>query len=132
MVRATSHTRETRTAVFERAADGMLHSRTKIDAVEGVSEAQENLDAIAALCGDELLPMLCDITGLKAQDRDARDLYSSTELTTAVALVVHSPLARVIASFYLGLNRPLVPTRVFTSERAAHDWLKNYPPRPRS
>jgi hypothetical protein len=40
----------------------------------------------------------------------------------AVALIVTNPLARAIGSFFLGLTRPPVPTKLFESVDAATSW----------
>ena len=44
----------------------------------------------------------------------------------AVALLVGSPLSRAIGNFYLGFNRPTVPTRIFNAEAAALEWLQTF------
>jgi hypothetical protein len=41
----------------------------------------------------------------------------------AAALVVANPLARAIGSFFLGLTRPGVPTKLFDSIDAALAWV---------
>jgi hypothetical protein len=74
-------------------------------------------------------PILVDIRRIKSIDHDARAYFASpagsAELT-AVALVIDSPLTRVIANFYLGIHRPGVPTRMFTAEGAALAWLRRF------
>jgi hypothetical protein len=37
----------------------------------------------------------------------------------------------VLGNFYLGLNKPLVPTRLFTSEEEAQAWLRSFLPEAR-
>lgn len=41
----------------------------------------------------------------------------------AVALVVSSLSEKLIANFYIKFNRPAVPTRMFTNEKEALNWL---------
>jgi hypothetical protein len=48
----------------------------------------------------------------------------------AVALIVTNPLARAIASFFLGLTRPAVPTKLFESVEDAASWVATQRPSP--
>jgi hypothetical protein len=59
----------------------------------------------------------------EARDYDARE---AARVAPAVALIVGSPLSRMIGNFFLGLNRTAVPIRLFTSEPAARSWLRRY------
>jgi len=59
-------------------------------------------------------------------ERDARVYYSSRDFaqrTTAVALLVGSPVTRVMANFFISINKPAIPTQLFTSEVEAVAWL---------
>ena len=42
--------------------------------------------------------------------------------------LIRSPLARAIGNFFRGLNKPLFPTRLFTSEPEAMAWLRSFLP----
>lgn len=48
---------------------------------------------------------------------------ATAEIFTAAALPVESMLSRAIANFFLGLNKPLIPTRLFNDEAEAVAWL---------
>src|SRR5690242_15628906 len=53
---------------------------------------------------------------LTSQDADARRIYTANMTPAsfyAASLVVTSPLSRAIGSFFLGLTRPAVPTRMW-------------------
>jgi hypothetical protein len=43
---------------------------------------------------------------------------------SAFAIIIQSPLSRVIGNFFMGLNKPRVPARLFKSEKEAVKWLK--------
>ena len=49
-------------------------------------------------------------------------------MATAVALVVDTPVSRVLGNFYLGLSKPHIPSRLFNDEAEALDWLKRFLP----
>ena len=47
-----------------------------------------------------------------------------SEITRAMAMLVNSKASRIIGNFFVGLNRPPYPTRLFTDEIVALDWLE--------
>ena len=49
-------------------------------------------------------------------------------VSAAVALLIGSPMSRVIGNFYLGFNRPQTPTRLFTDTDEAEAWLRTFLP----
>jgi hypothetical protein len=73
------------------------------------------------------VPVLADIRQLKAMTREGRVFYGhAAETISAVALLAQSPATRMVANFFLGLNRPNVPTQMFTEEEKAIAWLRHY------
>jgi hypothetical protein len=75
--------------------------------------------------------LLIDMRGVKAISKEARSYYAkpieeSRVLTKAVAIVVRTPISRVIGNFFLGSNRPVIPVRLFNSQEAAMDWLRPF------
>ncbi len=66
---------------------------------------------------------------IKSISREARMYYANertASIQRATALLVDSPVSRVIANFFLGLNRPLSPTRMFTHQTQAILWLQTF------
>jgi hypothetical protein len=63
-------------------------------------------------------------------EREARAFFASDEymrrLSTQTALVVGSPVSRVIANFFVGLNRPTYPCRAFDEPELALSWLRSF------
>jgi hypothetical protein len=73
------------------------------------------------------------LDSLTSQDSEARRIYAAGMQPTlfyAVALIVTNPLARAIGSFFLGLTRPAVPTRLFESVDDAAAWVATQRPAP--
>jgi hypothetical protein len=61
--------------------------------------------------------------------REARQYYSGKEAAQtvrAVGLLVTSPLSRLIGNFFMVINKPPVPFRLFTSETEALEWLRGF------
>ena len=70
-----------------------------------------------------------DISKLRTMSREARAFFMKpehTEILHAVALLIGSPLSRAIGNIFLGLNRPVTPTRLFTDEESALVWLRTF------
>ncbi|MEM6816510.1 MAG: hypothetical protein AAF600_19315, partial [Bacteroidota bacterium] len=63
-------------------------------------------------------PVLVDIRGVKNFTRGAKELMASkgNKFISAVAIIVKSPVERMIANSYISLNQPPKPTRMFTDE----------------
>lgn len=84
----------------------------------------EALDRIARDAGRKQC-MVVLLDRVVSQDAGARRVWSSTrapETRCGQALVCDSLLARAIGSFFLGLNRGSVPTRMFADLDAASAW----------
>lgn len=47
-------------------------------------------------------------------------------ISAAAALVIGSPVSHIIGNFFLGLNRPNCPTRLFDDEVLALAWLEQF------
>ena len=61
--------------------------------------------------------------------KEARD-YFANERTAAIqratALLTNSPVSRVIGNFFMGLNKPISPTKLFTDPQRAIEWLQPF------
>ncbi len=74
-------------------------------------------------------PTLVLMQDLARVDREAR-AYFATEQYMSVsgqtALVVGSPVSRVIGNFFVGLNRPKYPYKIFDDPELAAEWLRGF------
>jgi hypothetical protein len=98
-------------------------------AEETLENARMHLQAICKLANGDRLPVLVDLRNIRSTTREARKLYGSAEFAACVcaaALLVEPAVSRVIGNFYLGLNKAVYPTRLFTAEPEALDWLKGF------
>jgi hypothetical protein len=94
------------------------------------ADAEETVAAVWEEAGRTRRPLLVDLRLMKGMDRDARSYYvgpGPARFVAATALLVGSPLTRMIAGFVMGLmTKPVVPTRMFTSEPEAIAWLQGF------
>jgi hypothetical protein len=94
-----------------------------------VEDAKETMAAYLKLNQGKRRPLLVDTKAMKSLAREARQYYASEEAAkvgSAVALIVGTPVSRVLGNFYIGLSNPHLPSRLFTSEAEAMEWLKGY------
>jgi hypothetical protein len=94
-----------------------------------------NLKAAQLVVADRLLvqnekayPVFCDIRGIMDSDKAARDYLaqSGSVLTKAVSVLGNDTVLLSIMSFYIRINKPRVPTKIFTEELAALAFLESY------
>jgi len=94
-----------------------------------------NLEAAKRVVADRLkvqkgvsYPVYCDMKGVKDSDKPARDYLAKegSELVTAVAVVIDSPVTRIMLNFYLNINGPITPTRMFTEKDKALEYLATF------
>lgn len=120
---------ETQTARIWLDEDGIIRVSLIGVKSEGLAIARENWEALSQTSQGKIRPMFADIRSVKTVGVEERRFYARIEtkdLINAVALLVNSPISRVVGSFFLGLNRLPVPIKIFTSEGQALEWLKGF------
>jgi hypothetical protein len=110
-------------------ADGLLCFYAAPGMVLTLERAQCLLRAGLTLIGGQPRPTFVHMQEVARVDREARAYFASDEyltLSSQTALIVGSPVSRVIGNFFVGLNRPKYPIRLFNEEAPAIAWLKGY------
>jgi hypothetical protein len=83
--------------------------------------------AMAQLTGGRQSPLLVDTREVGPQDRAARTEFARRgDLVSAVAPLVGTPLSRMMGNFFLGVSKPMAPTRLFDDEAAGLTWLREF------
>jgi len=124
---------ETSTARQWVGEDGILRAVMRTGAEEGLNEAKSNVEACARLAAGRRLPLLVDMRQIRFASREAREYHTGqvpARYSRAQALLVSSPVSRVVGNFMLGLHvaKASFPVRLFTSESEAIEWLKTQLP----
>lgn len=91
-----------------------------------LNDAKENVAAIYELGGRQRNRVLVDTRAMRWQTKQARDYFvgpEAAEATLAVALLVGSPVSRVIGNFFLRFGDHRFPTALFSDEEGAVRWL---------
>ena len=108
--------------------NGIMFFTYKKDSYLDLEAAMRVVNDRVSIQNGKSYPVLCNITGLKGISKDGRDFLAKegSELVKAVALIGASPGLRVMTNFYLYVNKPIVPTKVFPSKSEALKYLENY------
>jgi len=94
-----------------------------------LEDAKETMASYLKLYKGKRRPLLVDTKTMKSMTRETRQYYAGAEaakVASAAAIIVGTPVSRVLGNFYLGLSNPHLPSRLFTSEDEAMEWLKGY------
>ncbi len=62
-------------------------------------------------------------------DKESREYSASEEAniyTIAEAFVIKSAALKIVGNFYIQVNKPTRPTKIFTNEEDATKWLKTF------
>jgi hypothetical protein len=108
--------------------DGILRLRLAHGTVIDLDFAKRIVARASELSAGVPRPMLVHGDETKNMEREARRYFANTPGPAAQAIVVNSPIGRMIASAYTGLSKQNLPTRTFVSEEEAVEWLKTFLP----
>jgi len=99
-----------------------FHCKENID----IEAAKQIIAASTALTGTEIHCNFVDSTELLFMTNEARNYFGQQDKSTvlAIAVLIKSKIQESIGNFYLKFSRPKIPTKLFTNEEEAHQWLK--------
>lgn len=113
---------------FSLSDDNIIHIECMPKTTMSIEEGRLSTEKVSELTNAQALPMLCDLTNVVKMTQECRQHFAGEEhanVFSKCALIVNSPLSRIIGNFFLGANKPLKPTRIFTNKEKALVWLKN-------
>ena len=116
-------------AVVRLRKDGIVEIRVADNHTCTVEEAQDISRVIRVLGKGKPVPVL-RIAGEHSSVADGVREYAASALSqknmVADAIVIRSLPQRILGNFYLKMNRPEKPTRLFNSETEAEAWLSKF------
>lgn len=107
--------------------DGIIVYQPRPGADVSYDFAAQILELGLQLANGRTRPTLVLMQDIARIDRAARTLFASEaylRLTSQTALVVRSPVSRVIGNFFIGLNRVKFPCMIFDDQERAVAWLQ--------
>jgi hypothetical protein len=111
---------------------GWIRLTMKPNTLSDMAAAEEIKRAVAGILARQedpsARPMLVDMRVPHRTTPEARRIGGSAALRDTIsklALLVNSPVGRMVANGFLYAARPRVPTKVFNSESEAIHWLQS-------
>jgi len=119
----------TRTGEFWLGEDGIIRGIISPTDEHNLADAKENGEAVVKVSEGKKVPLFIDMVSCKSITREARAHYARErvgEEVYAIALLIGSPVSRIIGNFFMGFNKPKHPVKLFNSETGAIEWLKGF------
>lgn len=123
-------TRKTKQVLMTITDEGILHYvYHRPGTVETLEDAKQNLKAFfefVAWRKEEYFHAIIDLSNLKKVEHGVRAMYRSQEAMDATglnAIVTKNPISRMIGTFFLRVDRPANPTKLFHNESEALEWI---------
>lgn len=94
-----------------------------------LATAQRMISSRLEACQGKAYPFIANVTNVKTITKEARSAFSEGDgikYMTACALIVGSPVNRLLGNFFLSVSKPSVPTKLFTSRDDALTWLYSF------
>jgi len=109
--------------------NGILYGQFSPNVIIDLEIAKITIEARLNICEGKDYLFLCDMSHVKSVTKEARE-YLSTDVgikgITAGALIIDSTVSRVIGNFFLSINKPKVPAKLFTNKEDAIRWLQQF------
>ena len=110
-------------------SDGIIHLELHPVEELAVKDAWEIIETIKNIGNGKKFPNMITAKDYVNIDKEAKVLSASeegNEYTLADAIVVNSIALKLIANFYISFNKPVRPTKLFSSEEKAVEWLRTF------
>lgn len=120
--------RETEKIKFTLRPDDIVQIECIPGTIMTLDEGNLSTQIVGELISGHARPLLCDLTNVARMTQECRKHFAGAEhaaVFTKCALIVTSPISKIIGNFFLGANKPLKPTRLFTNIEEGLQWLKS-------
>ena len=94
-----------------------------------VDEMLESKKVRIALQKGRPMKVLVDVCGLFHISKNAKEIAAEEEnakMSIAMAIVSSSLGTKIISNFFIKLNNPHIPTKMFNSKEKAMEWLNTF------
>ncbi len=111
---------------FMHVEDDILYITLKVDADMKVDNIDEIIDARKRIQNGKKMKVLADIRNIWQASLKARKRAAAPDmqnLNIAMAIVIDSLASKLLANFFIKINNPSSPTRMFNSKEEGLLWL---------
>jgi len=119
---------ETKTATMWIDEDGILYSNSKKVPQQTLEETKESVEEFKRIFGDKKFCMIIDASNSEPTTKEVRQ-YAAEELTKmikAAAIIADSAFGKMLVNLFFNLKPPSYPTKMFSNEIEAKEWLMQY------
>ena len=117
----------TNTSEYIVRGDGVIVQRIVSRERQTLHDARENARMFNLLAGGRKRQLIVDMQVPYSTGPGVREFYASEEgsrYVSALAMVTYSTTTSMIGNFFLSINRPSYPCRMFTNLASANGWLR--------
>jgi hypothetical protein len=117
---------ETRTTKIFLFQNNIVLSEEQGGTFTTIDDAIRTAECVNKIHAADHWGIIVDITKNKGISKEARDYYALATVfpgRVGIALLVESYFSKVLANFFTGFSKPLIPTQLFTSKKEAFEWL---------
>jgi hypothetical protein len=110
-------------------SNGILFAEYKPGLVMNVEIAKQMVHDRLKISDGISRPMLLDGRNFVSMDRATMKYYKTKEViqcVTAAAFLTGNALTSLAGNIFLTLEKPLIPTKLFTDEKKALEWLEKF------
>jgi hypothetical protein len=110
-------------------SDGILHSHTSSSIDFDVESLKEFSVVMGRMLNYQKVPLLITLDEFAIPSVETREFWAEKEscpYASADAYLTTNLGHRIIGNVYLKINKPGRPTKIFTSEENAIEWLKSF------
>ncbi len=106
-----------------------LYTKFKPNKTLDLITAKQIISDAVAFANGKVYPVLTDIRDMAPHNHEVRDYFANeaSDSSVANAILISSALSSVLANIFLTLNKPTIPTRIFTDPKKAAKWLEMFP-----
>lgn len=108
--------------------DGILHIHYD-DELFNIEDSKRIFSITREQSPWDIAPVYLTGGAFTNQDNESKKFNGSHEVTkhcSAIAFLSPTMAQKIVANFFIKVMKPDVPTRFFSSEEEALDWLKNF------
>lgn len=109
--------------------DGILYVRVTTEVDETVERSKKLVETIGKMVDYKKVPMLSKFDEFALPPKENRNFWAkkdSCPYTTAEAFITNSTAMKIVANFYMRIEKPQRVTKMFTSVSEARKWLKTF------
>ncbi len=108
--------------------EGIINCVFTDNLIINIETAQHCVNERVLFSEGQAYPCLINLRGVKSMNRDAREYLATegTHLIKAGAFLTSSALTKMLGNMFLAINKPNIPSRLFSNRATAIAWLKKH------